>query len=157
MENYLEILKDSLIKKIRILEEIVKIDDEQTTLFSTDKDNEDRIRETFDRKSALIDEINRIDAGFESVFEKVKEQLDNRKDEYKKEIKEMQELIKRITDLSMHIEAQEKRNKSLVNGNLSSMRKELSNAKRSTSLAKQYYSTMNKIANVDPQFMDSKR
>ncbi|WP_031556264.1 flagellar export chaperone FlgN [Lachnospira multipara] len=157
MENYLEILKDSLIKKIRILEEIVKIDDEQTTLFSTDKDNEDRIRETFDRKSALIDEINRMDAGFESVFEKVKEQLDNRKDEYKKEIKEMQELIKRITDLSMHIEAQEKRNKSLVNGNLSSMRKELSNAKRSTSLAKQYYSTMNKIANVDPQFMDSKR
>jgi len=157
MENYLEILKDSLIKKIRILEEIVKIDDEQTTLFSTDKDNEDKIRETFDRKSALIDEINRMDAGFESVFEKVKEQLDNRKDEYKKEIKEMQELIKRITDLSMHIEAQEKRNKSLVNGNLSSMRKELSNAKRSTSLAKQYYSTMNKIANVDPQFMDSKR
>jgi flagellar biosynthesis/type III secretory pathway chaperone len=157
MENYLEILKDSLIKKIRILEEIVKIDDEQTTLFSTDKDNEERIRETFDRKSALIDEINRMDAGFESVFEKVKEQLDNRKDEYKKEIKEMQELIKRITDLSMHIEAQEKRNKSLVNGNLSSMRKELSNAKRSTSLAKQYYSTMNKIANVDPQFMDSKR
>ena len=138
MENYLEILKDSLIKKIRILEEIVKIDDEQTTLFSTDKDNEDKIRETFDRKSALIDEINRMDAGFESVFEKVKEQLDNRKDEYKKEIKEMQELIKRITDLSMHIEAQEKRNKSLVNGNLSSMRKELSNAKRSTSLAKQY-------------------
>ncbi|WP_027437012.1 hypothetical protein [Lachnospira multipara] len=157
MENYLEILKDSLIKKIRILEEIVKIDDEQTTLFSNDKDNEDIIRETFDRKSALIDEINRMDAGFESVFEKVKEQLDNRKDEYKKEIKEMQELIKRITDLSMHIEAQEKRNKSLVNGNLSSMRKELSNAKRSTSLAKQYYSTMNKIANVDPQFMDSKR
>jgi flagellar biosynthesis/type III secretory pathway chaperone len=157
MENYLEILKDSLIKKIRILEEIVKIDDEQTTLFSIDKDNEERIRETFDRKSALIDEINRMDAGFESVFEKVKEQLDNRKDEYKKEIKEMQELIKRITDLSMHIEAQEKRNKSLVNGNLSSMRKELSNAKRSTSLAKQYYSTMNKIANVDPQFMDSKR
>lgn len=157
MENYLEILKDSLIKKIRILEEIVKIDDEQTTLFSNDKDNEDKIRETFDRKSALIDEINRMDAGFESVFEKVKEQLDNRKDEYKKEIKEMQELIKRITDLSMHVEAQEKRNKSLVNGNLSSMRKELSNAKRSTSLAKQYYSTMNKIANVDPQFMDSKR
>ena len=68
MENYLEILKDSLIKKIRILEEIVKIDDEQTTLFSTDKDNEDRIRETFDRKSALIDEINRMDAGFESVY-----------------------------------------------------------------------------------------
>lgn len=157
MENYLEILKDSLIKKIRILEEIVKIDDEQTTLFSNDKDNEDKIRETFDRKSALIDEINRMDAGFESVFEKVKEQLDNRKDEYKKEIKEMQELIKRITDLSMHVEAQEKRNKSLVNGNLSSMRKELSNAKRSTILAKQYYSTMNKIANVDPQFMDSKR
>jgi predicted RNA-binding protein with RPS1 domain len=83
MENYLEILKDSLIKKIRILEEIVKIDDEQTTLFSIDKDNEERIRETFDRKSALIDEINRMDAGFESVFEKVKEQLDNRKDEYK--------------------------------------------------------------------------
>ena len=156
MNNYLEIMKDSLVKKIRVLEKIEELDRVQTKLFSEDPFDEEKTRASFEEKGKYIEELDRLDAGFQSLFNKMKEQLEGNKDQYKEEIKEMQSLIKRVTELSVTIESQEKRNKELATNRFNSMRKEISNAKRSTSLAKHYYSTMNNVLNVDPQFLDSK-
>lgn len=157
MENYLEILKDSLVKKKEVLEEIIKIDELQTKYFQEAVFDDEKTRKSFEEKGQYIEKLELLDSGFQTLFDKVKEQLEDNKDKYKEQIKEMQVLIKEVTDLSMTIEAQEQRNKELAGKRFASMRKELSNAKRSTSLAKKYYSTMNNILNVDPQFMDSKR
>ncbi|WP_287388845.1 flagellar protein FliT [Lachnospira sp.] len=156
MENYLEIMKDSLKKKIKVLEKIEELDRVQTELFSADPFDEEKTRASFEEKGKYINELDRLDAGFQSLFNKMKDQLDGKKDQYKEEIKEMQSLIRRVTELSVTIESQEKRNKDLATKRFNGMRKEISNAKRSTSLAKQYYSAMNNVLNVDPQFMDSK-
>lgn len=156
MNNYLEIMKDSLVKKIGVLEKIEELDRVQTKLFSEDPFDEEKTRASFEEKGKYIEELDRLDAGFQSLFNKMKEQLEGNKDQYKEEIKEMQSLIKRVTELSVTIESQEKRNKELATNRFNSMRKEISNAKRSTSLAKHYYSAMNNVLNVDPQFLDSK-
>ena len=54
----------------------------------------------------MIKQINALDAGFQSVFDRIKEAL--QQSEHKEEIKQLQVLVKEITDKSMDIMAQEK-------------------------------------------------
>lgn len=148
-------MEDSLNKKIDILERIVAFNVEQENILSSDDFTEEAFRENAEKKSGCIDEIYSLDEGFQSLYNRIQQELGQNKEVYSDKIKILQAKIKCITELSVKIEAQEKRNKSLAEKKFNAMRQDISSAKRSATMAKAYYQNMNKIS-YEPQFMDKK-
>lgn len=155
-ENYLQIMTDSLIKKKDILTKLVALNDEQENIINKPEFDEAAFNKNVDDKAELIEQLIKLDEGFNSVFERVKEQLNENKNAYSAQIKTMQGLIREVTELSANVEAKEGRNKVLVESRFAAMRREISNARRSTQMANTYYKNMNKL-NYEPQFMDKKK
>lgn len=47
--------------------------------------------ETVEAKSACIDQLNQLDSGFEKLYAQVAEELDQNREDYAKEIRDMQQ------------------------------------------------------------------
>ena len=109
-----------------------------------------------DVKGSLIDELMALDDGFQSLFDRVKEEVGQHKDKYAEQIKRMQQLIQEITGLSASIEAAEHRNKKLAEEYFSHTRQKLNFSKQTSAAAFNYYRTMNNFKDIPPQFMDDK-
>ena len=151
-ENYVQMMTDSLIMKKDILEKVIVLSEAQNGILAAAEFDEKAFRENIDEKAELIDKIERLDDGFNSLFARVKETLDGHKDE----LTDIKELIKSVTELAVRVQAQEARNKVLAENRFAQMRKEVSNAKRNTQAASTYYNSMNKL-NFEPHLMDQKK
>lgn len=156
-ENYLEILEASLHKKLEVLEAIQVYNAEQHKIFSADKTDLDKFDEYIDEKGKLIEQLTRLDDGFDSLFEKVSEELQDNRIKYAEQIKRMQELVKQVTEKSVTIQAEEARNKTLIESYFAKERAEIRNSKKNSKAVYDYYQSMNKAASIAPQFMDSKQ
>ena len=152
------VLKCAMLAKFKkdILEKVIVLSEAQNGILAAAEFDENAFRENIDEKAELIDKIERLDDGFNSLFTRVKETLDGHKDEYKSEITVIKELIKSVTELAVRVQAQEARNKVLAENRFAQMRKEVSNAKRNTQAASTYYNSMNKL-NFEPHLMDQKK
>ena len=157
IETYLDILKDSLEKKLVILTKIEKKSLEQSEMLKEPDVDLYSIDLNMDDKVKLIDEINQLDEGFDSLYDRIKNELVNEKDNYRKEIKSIQELIAKVTEKSSVIQAIEARNKSQIDVLLADRKKEIQSKKSAMSVARDYYQNMNKVKNVTPQFLDKKK
>lgn len=114
--NYIYILRDSLKKKIVILDKIIKENERQKESVSGEKMDDTAFELSMDNKENLINQLNVLDDGFEKVYDRVKDILitEDGKKKYESEINEMKKLISDITDKSMEIQRQEKQNEALV-------------------------------------------
>lgn len=158
MQNtYVDIMIQSLDKKIKVLEEIRKINITQKALLEDEKGDADDFDKTVEDKAALIEQISQLDSGFDKLFERVKDALNEDKEAYADKIKMMQMLIRRITDLSMELQAQEARNKDLMTRKFVSIRERAKVVRTNTKAASQYYQNMMQLNVVDPQFLDNKK
>lgn len=155
MENYLKILEESLVKKIKVLEQIEEVNKAQAELLSDDSFDAERFDKCVDEKDAMISELGQLDEGFESLYDRVREQLLQEKDKYTEQIKTLQKLIGVITDKSVSIQAQESRNKASVERHFTKQRKELGQGRKSSKVAYSYY--QNKTGVVGSYFMDTKK
>lgn len=108
-------------------------------------------------KGEVVEKILRLDEGFNSVFNRIKEELQTNKGKYAKDIEHLKELVASVTDLGVRIQAQELRNKQLVEKRFAQMRKELSQAKRTTSTANAYYKNVNNLNQYESHFLDQKK
>ncbi len=153
----LDMLEESLVKKIDIMKKIEDENARQKEILS-DVENVDfeAFDKTLDVKGEYIDELDRLDDGFQSLFDRVKKEVGDNKEAYADQIKRMQELIHEITDLSASIEVAERRNKKLAEKYFSSEREKMTAGKRSAAAAFNYYSTMNNFKDIPPQFLDQK-
>ncbi len=157
LTSSLDMLEDSLVKKLDIMTQIEEENEKQKEVLSSmEEEREPEFEATVDRKMALIDQLELLDDGFQSLFDRVKEEVNNNKDLYKDNIKRMQQLIQEITGKSASIEASEHRNKRLAEEFFSSARQKMNESKRSSAAAFNYYQTMNNFKNIPPQFMDQK-
>lgn len=155
--NYISILKESLYKKIEVLDEILRLNEIQKESVSEKKFNEEKFDETIEKKDVCIAELNRLDSGFESVFKHVKEKIESNPEMYKKDVEEFQKLISEITEKSMEVQLSEKRNEKLVFGKLSEERNKIRQSKNANRVATDYYKNMSKVNVVEPQFLDKKK
>ena len=153
-DNYLQMMIDSLIMKKSILEKITILNEEQRKLAESEFDEENFLK-VVDKKSELIDNIVRLDDGFNSLFERVKKALEGNRDKYKSQIERIQQLIRDVTALSVRVEAQEKRNKSLIEKQFFVLKKDIYSAKDNANKMNSYYKNMNKVS-FESQFMDRK-
>lgn len=157
IRNYLQIMQDSLLRKLELLETVEAKSLEQSEMLKEPRVDLALIDANMDEKTELIDEILSLDNGFESIYAKIRDQLLNEKEQYKNEIRTLQGLIARITEKSASIQALEGRNKAQMDTILSNRKKELQSKKNAMSVARDYYQTMNKVKYVSPQFLDKKK
>lgn len=154
--NYLQIMIDSLKKKKDILVKIISLNETQDEILSREELNQDAFENNMHEKGECIDELEKLDEGFQSVFDRIKEELSSNKQLYFNEIETMKKLIKEVTELGARIEVQEVRNKVKVEAMFRKQRQEHKEAKRSASMAKSYYQNMSRVSD-EPQFMDTKQ
>ncbi len=154
--NYIDMMTDSLNKKITLLEKISEYNDMQKQVVMAENFEAEDFDGLVEQKGNLIQEINRLDDGFEALYDRVREELQQNKEAYADEIKEMQKLISRIVGLISSIEAEEKRLKAEVEKQFSKLRQNIKESRKNSKAVSNYYKSMSKI-DSEPQFMDRKK
>lgn len=154
--SYVGLLIDSLQKKKCLLEEIVNTNARLKEVVANSKFDPDVFDAIGQEKSVLVEEINKLDSGFEVIYSRVKDELPDNKDKYAQEIKQMQELIREIVALSTSIEADEQRIKADVEKQFSKIKQAVKQTRKNSSAVNNYYKSMQKI-DTQPQFMDKKK
>ncbi|MDE7031257.1 MAG: flagellar protein FliT [Lachnospiraceae bacterium] len=156
-ENYLQIMTESLEKKLEVLDKVYELNKRQLEASTRRPFDVEAYDAIMDEKGGLIDELNRLDDGFTSTYEIVREEVQRSPDKYREKVQQMQELVREAVDKGVSIEAQEQRNKASMEVALTSKRQEIKERRVTASAASKYYSAVSKINNVDPQLMDSKK
>ncbi len=153
----LDMLEESLVKKLEVMRKIEEENKKQKDILSNPSEETlAAFDKTLDIKGEYIDQLNSLDDGFQTLFDKVKAEVGDHKELYADQIKRMQVLIHDITDLSASLEAQERRNKKLAEDYFNIQRQDMNHSRSSSAAAFNYYQTMNNFKNVPPQFMDKK-
>ena len=155
-DNYIDIMLQSLKKKEQVLKAIIDENLKQREILEDVNGEADAFDATVEAKAKLIEQLEQLDSGFEKLFERMKEELEGNQDKYAEQIRQMKEYIKKITDKSIEIQAQEARNKDLMTSKFATIKKQVKTMRKSSAAASEYYKTMAKLNYVDPQFMDGK-
>lgn len=155
MENYLEILTDSLKKKSKVLDEIMQYNSDQENLLRQESISLEELDANMELKDGLIQKLVQLDDGFETLYERIKEKLLTQKDQYKAQIGQMQELISGITEKSVSIQAQEARNKGMIENYFARERGQLRQSRQVSKAAYGYYKSMSN--GVSSQLLDQKK
>lgn len=157
MVNYLIVLEEALHKKLQLLDRIQVYNEAQYQVFSGDNIQVNKFDEYIEEKGKLIEEILQLDVGFETLYVNLSEELKNNRDKYAAQIKVLQELVKQVTEKSVVVQAQEARNKVLVETYFAKEREQIGRGRRNSTVAYNYYANVNKAAQSQPQFMDSRQ
>ncbi len=155
--EYISIMIQSLEKKLRVLEQIRRLNDLQKRQLKDPNLDPDDFEENINSKGELIEQLNLLDSGFERVYERVREELNNDRSKYAPQIARMQELIRKIMACGNEIGAQEERNKQQAQAKFDDVRKQVKNVRDSQKAVRQYYSSMMKNTENSPQFIDNKK
>lgn len=160
MENmdYVVMLRESLEKKADILNVLLIRNKEQAAILQDPNTSPEDLEKNMSLKSELIDRIVMLDDGFEQLFKRVQKILDEDRETYADEIRLMQDLIRRITELSADVEASEYKNKEYAKARFANIKKDLREVKKSGDVVSSYYKNMmahNKVD--DPAFLDKKK
>ena len=157
-KQYVSVLAESLEKKLHVLEEIYQLCQKQAEVLAGEAVDFEEFDRCMDEKSGHIEALNKLDEGFEMLYNRVGQELKNNKSLYAEQIRRMQEAISGIMDKSALIQALEERNKRVVEAAFAKERTEISRGKRSLNVAMNYYRTMRGGVNtVEPQIMDQKK
>lgn len=157
MENQLTILLESLKKKEEVLTRIQEYNKQQEQIFSEESVDMNAFDAAVEEKGRLIEELTRLDAGFEILYERLAEQLKSNRDKYAVEIRTAQKQIAVITEMSMTIQAQEKRNKHLIEQYFAKERSKLHQNRKNSKAVYDYYKKVSNVDYAPPQFYDSKQ
>jgi hypothetical protein len=150
-------MQESLERKRSYLKEVLDLTNEQARLAKEKKFDEEAFGAAIDRKEILINNINEIDKGFTSVYDRVRSEVMENKDRYSASLKEMQTLITECVNLGMEIEALEERNRATLEQAFAVSFKNIRQVKQSKKVANKYYKAMATGGAGDTVFYDKKK
>lgn len=155
----MQIMIESLRKKEQVLDEVIAANAKQSEIINQQMPDWELFDVQVDVKTELIGKLDLLDEGFEGLYNSIKDLLSDssRKDEYAKEVKEMQMLIKTLTEKSMSIQAAEARNKQMIETKFEGQRREIRAGRTSSKVALDYYNNMRQTTMIQSQFLDSKK
>ena len=162
IENYLQIMIDSLIKKGEYLDRILEKNRLQHECIK-DKEYEDVDWTVFNvlvaEKEAVIDRITEIDEGFSDIYERIREEVLTNKEKYRKQVGRLQEIINELTDKGVRIQAGEERNRKIIEGIFNRTRQEIKKQRTSINAASNYYKTMSNavVRAAEDSILDQKK
>lgn len=157
MNNYLNILEESLRKKSEVLDRIQEYNEKQYQVFSAETVDMNGFDEAIEEKGRLIEEITKLDDGFESLYANIATQLQTEKDKYAGQVKTLQDLIRQVTDKSMAVQASEARNKALIEAYFAKEKSHIKENRVSSKVAYGYYKNLNKAVLEDNRGFDFKK
>lgn len=106
-EAYLFVLKDVTLKKIEILDQVLEMTyllEEAILKFPL---SYDLLIDLVSQKSMLVNELEQLDISFETTYQNVESVIKDHYNQYKNEIKIIQELIKQLMETSIQLSALE--------------------------------------------------
>ncbi|MBO4845355.1 MAG: flagellar protein FliT [Lachnospiraceae bacterium] len=156
MKNSLDVLSESLDMKIQVLKDIQKYNEDQREAFELDDPDMDSFDGAIEEKDVLIERLIKLDEGFESLYSEISEELNNNKEKYSDKIKLIQDKISEITELSATVQAQEARNKKLIEAYFAKQRNGIKKNRVSSKAAYDYYRNMSGMNLPPVSIMDSK-
>ncbi|BCJ92941.1 hypothetical protein acsn021_05100 [Anaerocolumna cellulosilytica] len=156
-KTYINILTDTLSKKIVVLNELIQITQLQEGYFDDFEANMEFVDESFSSKEKLIHQLNQLDTGFDMVYEHVKEILQKNKQDFKAEINVMQNYIGDITVKSAQLQAIELKNKNKLDLYFMEQKKNIKSFHVNNRTAANYYKNMSNINQEQSFFLDKKK
>ncbi len=90
MESQLTILSESLDRKLEVLQKIQEYNKHQEEVFSAEKVDIRQFDAAVEEKQHLIDEVVRLDDGFDILYAKLAKELEGNRQRYAAQIKELQ-------------------------------------------------------------------
>ncbi len=157
MKTHIMILADSLEKKSAVLSDIILLNEELSKLIKEEPFDFDEFDRKMDERIPLVDQLNSLDDGFESVYEKVRTELLEHSEDHKAVISEMQDRIREITDKEVKIRAQETRLQQAVKSRQQTKSAELRQNRSTLKVSQNYYQVMNRLNINGSPFMDRKQ
>lgn len=157
MTNYLTLLEESLQKKQKVLEEIQLYNRKQQEIFQADKVDLDSFDAAVEEKGRLIEKLELLDKGFETMYQKVSQELTENRNHYAEQIVRLQKLVKSVTDMSVAVQTQEARNKKLIEDYFAGQRENIRTGRKSSQAAINYYRSMNNPGAMTFRMFDDKK
>lgn len=155
---YVTALQDSLNKKLDVLGLLLQLTQEQSDVLNQEEPDMDHFDDIMLKKEELLEEMAELDKGFEALFAKVGTELKENKYRYQEQIKQMQNVIRSITDSGIRLEGLEKRNRDAFQNYLTGERKEIRAFKANNKTASSYSQNMaNQHREWQSYFMDQKK
>lgn len=145
MESQLSILQESLVAKRQVLLEIQEYNRKQEAVFMADEVDMSLFDEAIEEKGRLVQKLTQLDDGFEAMYEKLSRELQDNREKYADQIRILQQQIKEITDLGISIQAQEARNKSLIESFFSRERSNMHRSLQNSAKAYNFYKSMSSL------------
>jgi len=155
--TYVRMMLDVLNKKEVHLTKLLELTKEQETLLKSEDLNEAEFELLIDKKGGHLRKLEEVDQGFQSVYNRVAEEMKNNKEAYKEQILEMQGLITRVTDLGVELSALEEKNKAALEVKLQTRKQTIRQFKVSKQTASTYYKNMIGMQTGASYFMDQKQ
>lgn len=157
METQLDILSETLDKKLLVLKRIQEYNKVQEQSFQNGQAKLQDFDEAVEEKGRLIEELNRLDEGFELLYERLSQELKDNRQKYARQIKALQQKVAQVTELSVVIQSQEQRNKKLVEDFFAGQKAQIGKNRKTSKAAYGYYKSMSGAGFAQPRFFDDKK
>lgn len=139
---YVNMMIDTLKRKESILTALYEQTREQEQLLREDEMDADRFQQLIDEKGTQIDELNKLDEGFDALFKMVEKEIVANREEYKEEVQKMQKQIGSVSELGVKIQALEHQNSDRLKAYLTRQRKTIRDFHINNKTAANYYKNM---------------
>ena len=157
-KSYIDMLINSLQKKYNVLVTLDKNERKQENALAGQEITPDELEVLFDEKNNCISKLEELDLGFEKLYEKTREEIIGNKDMHKEEIMHMQDLIRKISDLTVSLQARQTRNRERYMAFFDNKKQEVKKFRRSSKTVSSYYKNMyNSHQEGESYFLDKKK
>lgn len=154
---YINILKDTLKKKIHLLDELLEETHRQADAISSKEVDVEAFQHGMERKEPIISQLNKIDDGFELVYEKFGIAIKENKQSYREDILELQNYIRKVMEKSTLLQSIEKSNKEKFEKYLYEKKVEVKAYKVNNQVVGNYYKNMSDGYQNESIFLDKKK
>lgn len=156
-QTYIKILQDTLVKKNQILDELLLLTVQQEMILDNSIMDYDKFEICISHKEILINQINDLDDGFETLYERVRVGVPDLNEDSKSLIMDMQNFIKDIMIKSTKLQALEHKNKLKFDLFLTSQKREIRTMKMNNKTSTSYYGNMSGQNLNNSFFFDKKK
>lgn len=153
---YVNMMVDSLSRKKKILEYILVKTREQENLLKDEEMDPDAFQAIIDEKGEQIDELNKIDEGFDTLFSYVEKEIKENRMAYRKQIEQMQQLIGEVSELGIQIQALEHQNSGHFKVYLANQRKLIRDFNVNSRTTTSYYQNMANVPKTEQSYFFNK-
>lgn len=155
--EYLELLIQSLKKKLLLLNQIIVLNQQQKEMLMDENLDPDTLDVNVREKDELISQVTQLDDGFDEVYAHIADLMKKKHSDYEEELDRMRELIRQIMAKDASIRTDEQRNYELAQKKFARVKKQIREVKTSQKMVNRYYQNMMQQRQADIQYMDNKK